>query len=34
MDINDEEDRDWELIIQFMKKNAKIWKFLFSRYAY
>ena len=33
IDINDEEDRDRELIIQFMKKNAKIWKFLFARYA-
>lgn len=29
----EEEDRDREILNQFMKKYAKIWKFLFGRYA-
>ena len=33
VDITEEEDRDQEIIISFMKRYAKIWKFLFSRYA-
>jgi len=33
IDITEEEDRDQEIIISFMKRYAKIWKFLFGRYA-
>jgi hypothetical protein len=33
IDISGEEERDQELIIAFMRKYAKIWKFLFGRYA-
>ena len=32
-DMNEEEDRDREILTQFMKKYAKIWKFLFGRYS-
>ena len=32
-DMNEEEDRDREILNQYMKKYAKIWKFLFGRYA-
>lgn len=32
MDLNEEEDRDRELITAFMKKYHKIWKYLHSRY--
>lgn len=32
-DMNEEEDRDREILNQFMKKFAKIWKFLFGRYS-
>ena len=33
VDMNEEEDRDREILNQFMKKYAKIWKFMFQRYA-
>ena len=33
VDLNEEEDRDREIINQFMKKYIKVWKYLFSRYA-
>ena len=33
IDLNQEEDRDREIIVAFMKRNGKIWKFLFGRYA-
>lgn len=33
VDLLEEEDRDREILNQFMKKYAKIWKFLFGRYA-
>ena len=33
VDLKEEEDRDVEILNQFMKKYAKIWKFLFGRYA-
>ena len=33
VDLNEEEDRDREILNQFMKKYAKIWKFMFQRYA-
>lgn len=33
VDLNEEEDRDREIINQYMKKYLKIWKYLFSRYA-
>ena len=33
VDLNQEEDRDREVIVSFMKRNAKIWKFLFGRYS-
>jgi hypothetical protein len=33
VDLNQEEDRDREIIVAFMRRNAKIWKFLFGRYA-
>lgn len=33
VDLMEEEDRDREILNQFMKKYAKIWKFLFGRYA-
>ena len=33
VDINEEEERDREMINQFLKKYAKIWKFMFQRYA-
>lgn len=29
VDLNEEEDRDREILNQFMKKYAKIWKFMF-----
>ena len=29
VDMNEEEDRDREILNQFMKKYAKIWKFMF-----
>lgn len=32
VDLNEEEDRDRELITAFMKKYHKIWKYLHSRY--
>jgi len=31
--MNEEEDRDREILNQYMKKYAKIWKFLFGRYS-
>ena len=33
VDMNEEEDRDREILNAFMKKYAKIWKFMFQRYA-
>jgi hypothetical protein len=33
VDLNEEEDRDREILNQFMKKYGKIWKFMFQRYA-
>lgn len=33
VDLREEEDRDREIIVAFMKRNARIWKFLFGRYA-
>lgn len=33
VDINEEEDRDIEMLQAFMKKYAKVWKFMFQRYA-
>ena len=33
VDLNEEEDRDREIVNQYMKKYLKIWKYLFSRYA-
>ena len=33
VDLNEEEERDREIIIQFMKKYAKLWKYLFQRYT-
>jgi hypothetical protein len=33
VDLNQEEDRDREIIVSFMKRNAKIWKFLFGKYV-
>ena len=29
VDLNEEEDRDREILNQFMKKYSKIWKFMF-----
>lgn len=29
VDINEEEDRDIEMLSAFMKKYAKVWKFMF-----
>jgi len=33
VDLREEEDRDREILNQYMKKYAKIWKFMFQRYA-
>ena len=33
VNLDEEEERDREMINQFMKKYAKIWKFMFQRYA-
>ena len=33
VDLREEEDRDREILNQLMKKYARIWKFLFGRYA-
>ena len=33
VDLSEEEDRDREMLNQLMKKYAKIWKFMFQRYA-
>jgi len=33
VDLMEEEDRDREILNAFMKKYAKIWKFMFQRYA-
>lgn len=33
MDINEEEERDREIIHEYMKQNRRIWKSLFTRYS-
>ena len=33
VDIDQEEDRDKEMINQFMKKYAKIWKYMYQKYV-
>ena len=32
IDIDQEEDRDREMLDSFMKKYSKIWKYMFQRY--
>ena len=33
VDLTQEEDRDREVIVAFMKRYSKIWKYLFQKYA-
>jgi GTP cyclohydrolase I len=32
LDLDDEEDRDKEAVLEFMKRYAKLWRNLFAKY--